>query len=57
MSTKRKTGSLTQQPNATELSEAELQKVNGGIIAILIGRSSTSTQSVAPTFIPPGPST
>ena len=57
MSTKRKTGSLTQQPNATELSEAEPQKVNGGIIAILIGRTSTSTQSVAPTFIPPGPST
>jgi hypothetical protein len=57
MSTKRKTGSSTQQPNATELTEAELEKVNGGIIAILIGKSSTSTQSVAPSLIPPGPST
>jgi hypothetical protein len=60
MSTKRKTRSATQQqptvqPKATELTEAELDKVDGGIIAILIGKSSTSTQSVAPSFVPPGP--
>ena len=60
MSTKRKTRSATQQqqtaqPNATELTEAELDKVNGGIIAILIGKSSTSTQSVTPSFVSPGP--
>jgi hypothetical protein len=57
MSTKRKTGSSAEQPKAAELTQAELDKVNGGIIAILIGKSSTSTQSVAPSFLPPGPST
>jgi hypothetical protein len=60
MISKRKTRSAmkqqpTAQPNTTELTEAELDKVNGGIIAILIGKSSTSTQSVAPGFVPPGP--
>ena len=60
MSTKQKTPSATkQQPpahsNSTELSDVELDRVNGGIIAILIGKSSTSMQSVAPSFAAQGP--
>lgn len=53
MSTKPKTGSSTQPNalrNATELIEAELEQVNGGIIVVLIGKSSQAT----PVFIPPG---
>jgi hypothetical protein len=61
MSTKQKTRSAAkQQPalkNSSELSDVELERVNGGIIAILIGKSSTSSQGVSPTFVQPGPTT
>ena len=57
MNTNQKTQSTQQpaHPNSTELSDLELDKVNGGIIAILIGKSSTSMQSVAPSFAAQGP--
>ena len=60
MSTNRETRLATKQqppaqPNSTELSDVELDQVNGGIIAILIGKSSTSSQGISPVLVQPGP--
>jgi hypothetical protein len=60
MSNERKTRSTkrqqpTAQPNPTELTEVELDMVHGGIIGILVGKSSTLTESVIPGFSLPGP--
>ncbi len=58
MSTKQRTATTRQnqaiRPNSTELTEADLDKVNGGIIGILVGKSS---QATTPVFQPPGPNT